>query len=369
MRVVMVSKALVVGAYQRKAEEIARLGVDLTVLVPESWRDRRGDQQADRLFTDGYELKSIPIRFNGNYHLHHYPTLKREMGRSRPDILHMDEEPYNLATWQGLRIADRLGAQSLFFTWQNLNRRYPPPFCWLEQQNYLGTKMAIAGNHAAATVLRDKGFRKPVHVLPQFGVDPEIFHPAKAKEGRLNQGPLRIGYAGGLLPEKGVDDLLHACAQLKAEWRLHIVGEGTQRAELQALAEQLDIAQQVTIDARLDSHLMPSYYQNLDILVLPSRTQTNWKEQFGRVLIEAMACEVTVVGSDSGEIPNVIGDAGLVYPEGDVEALASHLQQLADDAANRKALGEQGRQRVLDQYTMGQIARETVQIYEQILAQ
>lgn len=368
MRVVMVSKALVVGAYQRKAEEIARLGVDLTVLVPESWRDRRGNQEANRLFIDGYELKSIPIRFNGNYHLHHYPTLKREMGRLRPNILHMDEEPYNLATWQGLRIADNLGVQSLFFTWQNLNRRYPPPFCWLEQQNYHRTTTAIAGNHAAASVLRSKGFQKAVHVLPQFGVDPEIFHPAEDRADRLNEASLQIGYAGGLLPEKGVDDLLYACAKLKTEWQLHVVGEGSQRADLRALAAELGIAERVTIDARLDSHLMPSYYQNLDILVLPSRTQTNWKEQFGRVLIEAMACAITVVGSDSGEIPNVIGDAGLVYPEGDVEALASLLQQLADDAVSRKALGHQGRKRVLDQYTMSQIARETVQIYEQMLA-
>lgn len=98
MRVVMVSKALVVGAYQRKAEEIARLGIDLTVLVPESWKDRRGEQQVETSYTDGYQLTPIPIRFNGQFHLHYYPTLRREMGRLRPDILHMDEEPYNLAT-------------------------------------------------------------------------------------------------------------------------------------------------------------------------------------------------------------------------------------------------------------------------------
>ncbi len=376
MRVVMVSKALVVGAYQRKAEEIARLGVELTVLVPESWRDRRGDQQAEQLHVDGYELKPIPIRFNGHYHLHHYPTLKQEVGRVRPDILHMDEEPYNLATWQGLRIADKFGALSLFFTWQNIYRRYPPPFRWLEQENYRRTQLALAGNHAAASVLATKGFDKSITVLPQFGVDPEIFSPSlpdasKATKTSKTASRLRIGYAGGLLPEKGVDDLLRACAQLDAEWHLHIVGEGEERSELQALAKSLDIADAVTIDERIDSHLMPSYYQKLDTLVLPSRTQANWKEQFGRVLIEAMACEVAVIGSDSGEIPNVLGCAGLTYPEGDIGALAAHLQQLADDKSHDRSLsrnlGQKGRQRVIQNYSMSQIAQETVQAYEQIL--
>jgi hypothetical protein len=104
MRVVMVSKALVVGAYQRKAEELARLGVELTVLAPPSWRDSRGEQVATAHYTDGYTFRIIPIRFNGQFHLHYYPTLAQELQRLRPDILHFDEEPYNLATWLGVRV-------------------------------------------------------------------------------------------------------------------------------------------------------------------------------------------------------------------------------------------------------------------------
>ena len=116
MRVVMVSKALVVGAYQRKAEEIARLGIDLTVLIPPGWGDRRGQAAATLRHTDGYTLKIIPIRLGDNFHLHHYPTLAAEIARIQPDIVHMDEEPYNLATWQGLRLARRYGAAGTFFT-------------------------------------------------------------------------------------------------------------------------------------------------------------------------------------------------------------------------------------------------------------
>ena len=60
----------------------------------------------------------------------------------------------------------------------------------------------------------------------------------------------------------------------------------------------------------------------MDVSVLPSLTRPNWKEQFGRTLAEAMSCETPVIGSDSGEIPHVIGDAGLIFKEGDAQALA-----------------------------------------------
>ncbi|MEZ4861356.1 MAG: glycosyltransferase family 4 protein [Caldilineaceae bacterium] len=361
----MVSKALVVGAYQRKAEEIAALGVDLTVLVPPAWHDRRGKQVAQRQHTRGYDLRVIPLQLNGNYHLHYYPTLTQEFARLQPQLVHMDEEPYNLATWLGLRSAQRLGAVPLFFTWQNIDRRYPIPFRWLAAQNYARAAAAIAGNQDAATILRRKGYRGPIIVLPQFGVDPAIFAPPKPNAPQATA--LRIGYAGGLLPEKGVDLLLHACAGLQGDWRLAIAGQGGEAKNLHALATNLAIADKVKWVGSLDSSAMPRFYQNLDLLVLPSRSLPNWREQFGRVLMEAMACEVAVVGSASGEIPHVIGDAGLIFPENDIDALRTHLQQLLAQPERCRQLGRQGRNRVQQHFTMARIAAETVQLYQQCL--
>jgi len=363
MRVVLVSKAFVVGAYQRKAEEIARLGmvqgVELTVLAPTHWLDRRGNQEAEECYTKGYDFRVIPIRMSGNFHLHYYPTLAQELKRCQPDILHMDEEPYNLATWLGLRSAHRLNIKSTFFTWQNLYRRYPPPFRWIEQQNYKMAPLAIAGNQAAGDVLRKKGYQGQVETIPQFGVDPVLFSPASKGEG----SPLQIGYAGGLLPEKGIDLLLRACANLRGQWQLTLVGAGDQRESLQALSIQLGIDTQVEIGPRLHSNEMAGFYEQLDVFVLPSRTMPNWKEQFGRVLIEAMACEVVVVGSDSGEIPNVIGDAGLIFAEENVGELQAHLQTLLDNSLLRRRFAQAGRQRILQNYTMSQIATQTLNVY------
>ncbi len=365
MRVVMVSKALLVGAYQRKAEAMARLGIDLTVLVPPIWTDRRGEQLAERRHTNGYTLRVIPLRWNGNYHLHHYPTLARELASIRPQIVHMDEEPYNLATWLGLRAAAHNGTAGTFFTWQNLNRRYPPPFRWFEQSNYRRAAVAIAGNRAAAAVLAAKGYRGEVAVIPQFGVDPVAFSPPTIQQPQSNC--CQIGYAGGLLPEKGVDLLLRACAALQGEWQLQIAGTGSEEESLRSLATTLGVTDRIQWHGRVDSEGMANFYRSLDLLVLPSRTRSNWKEQFGRVLTEAMACAVCVVGSDSGEIPNVIGMAEQIFPEDNLTALQQLLQNLLNNPDRRRSLGAAGRSRVLGQYTMAAVAEQTVAVYEQLL--
>lgn len=365
MRVLMVSKALVVGAYQRKAEEIAALGVDLTVLTPPSWSDRRGEQTLQPVHTRGYTLRSIPIRFNGAFHWHYYPTLDAEIRQLAPDLLHMDEEPYNLSTWLALRAAQRQEIPALFFTWQNLHRRYPPPFSWIERANYAAARAAIAGNQDAATVLRRKGYAGEIAVIPQFGVDPLLFAPTAMRSNAMR--PFHIGYAGGLLPEKGVDDLLRACAQLRGAWRLTLAGEGSEQARLRRLASELTIADRVAFTGRIASTDMPSLYRSLDVLTLPSRTTSGWKEQFGRVLIEAMACETAVIGSDSGEIPQVIGDAGLIFAEGDYNALAAHLQHLLDAPEERARLGAAGRRRVLERFTMAQIAAQSMALYRRVV--
>lgn len=363
MRAVLVSKALVVGAYQRKAEEIARLGVDLTVLTPPAWRDRRGEQIAERTHTTGYELRTIPLRFNGSYHLHHYPTLYRELRQLQPDVVHLDEEPYNAATWLGVRAACRAGARTTFFTWQNLLRSYPPPFRWFEKSVYAACPQAIAGNQDAADVLRRKGYQGGITVLPQFGVDPTLFAP---QDQPAVSESLRIGYAGGLLPEKGIDLLLRACADLRGQWQISIAGGGAEETALRNMAEELGIADRIQWVNRIPSDQMPAFYRGLDVLVLPSRTLPNWKEQFGRVLIEAMSCGVAVIGSDSGEIPHVIGDAGLIFPEEDAASLTAHLQRLLDDHSAARRLGQVGRMRVLTHFTMSHIAAETVAVYHKL---
>ncbi len=370
----MISKACIVGAYQKKLEELAKLpNVELTVVVPPCWRDERGVMRLERAHTQGYELVVERMALNGHFHLHFYPGLGKHFRSIKPHIVHIDEEPYNAATWQAMRLAKKRGAKAIFFTWQNLHRRYPPPFSLIESYNLRKADYAIAGNAEAVGVLRAKGYRGPVKAIPQFGVDPEIYHvsrftPHVSRFTPHVSQPFVIGYVGRLVEEKGVHILLRAVAGLAGDWRLRILGSGPQKAPLEKLATELGIAERVRFEEPIPSTQMPDYYSQLDALVLPSLTRPNWKEQFGRVLIEAMACGVPVVGSDSGEIPNVIGDAGLVFAEGDAQALQGKLAQLMTDSALREELARRGRERVLAHYTQAQVAAKTYHVYRELMA-
>ena len=372
MRIALVSKACLVGSYQRKLEELAALpDVDLTVVVPPSWRDERGTMFLERDHVDGYQLIVEPIVFNGNYHLYFFPRIARRFDALQPDLIHIDEEPYNYAAFHLMRIARRLNSRAVFFAWQNLKRRYPFPFNLMERAVLRRADACIAGNHEGAQVWRAKGFRGPIEVIPQFGVDTDIFSPKVTGASEVpvasGRGVFTIGYVSRLVEEKGPDLLLHAVAGLTGEWRLEIVGSGPMRGELDALVDRLGLRDRVTLRPWLPSAQLPDVYRSFDALVLPSRSKPSWKEQFGRVLIEAMACGVPVVGSTCGEIPNVVGDAGLIFPEGDVAALQTQLVRLMQDARLRQDLAEQGRQRVLCYYTQKQVAAATADVYRSVL--
>jgi glycosyltransferase involved in cell wall biosynthesis len=368
VKILIVSKILVVAAYRRKLDEIAaRTEIErLVVVTPPAWHEPGGRtltlEPLDR--PPAYDLRVEPIRFNGSYHLFYWPGLGRVLREVRPDLVHLDEEPYNLATAHGTWQARRWGARSLFFTWQNLMRRYPPPFNWFERSVFRHSAHAIAGSGEAQHVLRTKGYAGSSSVIPQFGVDPELFAPGPAPPA--DAVPM-IGFISRLVEEKGVFVLLAALADLPGPWRLHVVGSGPLEAKARRRAMQLGLASRITWERGVPSTLVPERMRTFTVLVQPSLTRRHWKEQFGRALMEAMACGVPVIGSASAEIPHLIGDGGVVVREGDPTALRESLARLLSDRDLRAELGRRGRARVLACYTNQRIAEQTVGAYRSAL--
>ena len=368
MRVLYLSKALVVAEYRTKLAELSR-GAEVVAVVPDRWG-------AQRVETADAEDGAVEFRrslLHGHNHFHVYPGLGEVVDRVKPDLVHIDEEPYSLVTLQAARVCRRRGIPSLFFAWQNLHKRLPPPFGILRRSVFRSVAGGIAGTPAAARVLEEGGYRRPLAVVPQFGVDADRFRPDPAARRRARErmgvaeGELLVGFGGRLVPEKGVGLLVRAVAALPGV-RLAVAGDGPERAGLAALARELGIAERVSFRGRVASTEMPGWLSALDALALPSLATRSWAEQFGRILVEAMACGVPVVASRSGEIPHVVGDAGVLVPEGDAAALRAALERLAADADARARLARAGRERVLRRFTQARVANDTLSFYGEILA-
>ncbi len=369
MRVLMISKTFVASTAQRKLEELAKCpGVELTLVTPAYWRADDGSKQVfEARYTNGYRTIVTPMALNGHFHLYYYPRLGQIMREVHPEIVHIDEEPYNCATFHAMRLAQRYKAKALFIAWQNIYRTYPPPFRQMEQYNYRHTTVAVAGIADAAEVLKRKGFDGAIRVLPQHGIDPQIYQRSEPRPQRTSNSPFILGYAGRLKEEKGLPLLIEALASLPEYCCAVLIGHGPMRDELEQQAARLGVAGRVTFKGVVPTHAVPQEMQHMDVFVLPSVTRPNWKEQFGRVLTEAMACETPVIGSRSGEIPHVIGDAGLLFQEGNVEELVACVRQLLDDPALYARLAARGRQRMLENYTQERIARQMYEVYVEMM--
>ena len=367
IKVLMISKALVSSAYHKKLEEISALGVQLEVVVPNKWRNQYPEIASSQF----YYIHKLPIILSGKNHFHFYLHIEKLIDKIEPDIIHVDEESFSFVTFQVLRIAKKKNIPLIFFNWQNINKKFPWPFSFFERYAFLHASSGIAGNEEAKEVLLKKGCQLPLFVIPQFGVDTQIFIKQPQIElkkqiiGKSNG--FVIGYCGRFVEEKGILDLISACSMLPKSVFLVLVGGGPLKETILQRAVKIGFIDRLRIIDTVFSNKMPSYLNILDCLVLPSHTRSNWKEQFGRVLIEAMACEVPVVGSNSGEIPNVIGDAGLIFQEKDIDSLRDAIEQLYNDKTLRAKLGRKGRARVKKYFTQQNIARETVRVYKKVL--
>lgn len=362
MKVLVVSKALVASTYRRKLDALAELGAEVTAVVPPEWREGGAGQRLEAGPEGKYRLIVSPLRWNGHFHLHYYPDLPRIIRQSKPDILHLDEEPYNLATYLGLRASRKSDVPAIFFSWQNLLRRYPPPFRQVERYVYRHTNGAIAGTDEVAGVLRRKGYAGRLAVIPQFGVDINHFHPGPAPDG-----PFRVGFLNRLTPGKAPLLALEAFNRLPADSCLEVVGDGPMRGELENAIQRLGLTRRVSVRARIPSGDVPELMRSLHVVLLPSIATARWIEQFGRVLIEAMASGIPAIGSDSGEIPRVLGNAGIITPEGDAAALGDALLELYQNPSRRAELGRLGRERAVERFSHERIARASLTFYEQVL--
>jgi glycosyltransferase involved in cell wall biosynthesis len=373
MRVLLIWHGATGGLYPERLQALgADPRIELHVVVPARWQGDGVLRTSQSQQFAHYRLSAVPAYapYHGSIFFFHR-QLRQVISAWAPDIIHLTEEPWSLVTRQCLGYQRRFAPQAgvVVESWQNIRKNFPSPFNQIEQHTLRQADHLVAGSEEIREVLRSKGAGSNISVVP-LATSPERFfrqeNPALKEE--LAPGLPLIGYIGRIVTQKGLHHLLYALPQVNTPCRLLLLGDGPQRQELIALSQQLGITERVRFITQVPYDQVPMYISQLDALVLPSLTTPTWKEQFGRVLIEAMACQVPVIGSDSGEIPVVIGNAGLVYPEGDSAMLAAAIDALLSDPAKRSALAQAGYERVHAHYTWARITEQTIQVYEQACA-
>lgn len=348
--------------------------VQLSVLeqVPAHAPSRPFLRTAGSLDAPHYRLEQLPTYFYNRRHACAQVLtgrFRRVLAENDPEVIYILGEPGYVSTYQVVKFVRRAlpRAKLCLFAAQNVYQRFPPPFPAIERWvlGRIDHAFPIGGDHEA--VLRSKGYSGPVTHLP-LGVDTDLFSPGQPDVSRLQARLPRpiAGYVGDFLPARDVALLIEAVHACKGRPSLLLVGDGSARENLECLARERDLHGRVAFVGRSPHTEIPNYMRYMDILVLPSRSIENRcfgafrianAEQFGRVLIEAMACGTPTVGSSCGEIPRVIGDAGRVYPEGDRAALTAALEELCRDDGLRERLGRAGVARARACYDWRLIAR------------
>lgn len=350
---------------QAKAAALSKFDdLDIQVLCPERykeaevrWRHPKAPAGAKYLF------RSTEVRNawagSAKWYLQSYCRLEEILTCLRPDVIDLWEEPWSLLSLQVLRLRKRCLPECCFIseTEQNIFKNLPPPFEWFRSETFKHADYLIARNTEAVDVARRKGYTGPARVVGN-GVDTRLFRPMDRFICRRELGAegFVVGYAGRLVREKGIETLLRAFRKLNGKKLLVLSGDGPLREDLcrEPFVKWLGV---------MPREGLPVFYNSLDALVLPSLTTVSWKEQFGRVLVEAQACRTPVVGSDSGAIPEVIGQTGLVFAEGDAHRLYQALGRLQAEAALGAELARLGLAKVASRYSWEAIATAMREVY------
>ncbi len=361
---------------QPKAHCLAAIpDIELRVLVPSRWMHygkwRRAERPANALFHFDVGYVALPWVGPAQSYLHFYPFLRRTLLEFQPDVIDLWEEPWGLvsahACWLRTRVVPQ--AKIISETEQNINKRLPPPFEQFRRYTLRHADYAVCRNSEALEIIREKGYKGPAEVVPN-AVDTALFQPLDSDECRSNLSVkgFTVGYIGRLVEEKGLLDMVEALALCDDDVNMLFVGSGPAQETLLHRAGELNVAARVRVIGAKPLEELPEVMNALDALALVSRTTARWKEQFGRVIIEAHACGVPVIGSDSGAIPEVVGGGGLIVPEADPPALARAIERLRQNADERAAFAQEGKRQVDERYTWQRVAERMADIYRRVAA-
>lgn len=372
-RLLTIGHSYVVAANRRLAHEMALESGgawEVTAVAPARYRGDLGPLAAQPMPGEASRLVPLPVPFSRVPHLMWYADLGGVMNAPW-DVVHCWEEPYILAGAQLARRAPR-DARLVIATFQNIDKRYPWPFAGFERTAMRRADGWIAFGHTVHDTLSRRPLyaAKPSRVIPP-GVDLARFRTddqgRRRMLDRLGWAPADrvVGFLGRFVAQKGIGVLLAALENAVEPWRALFVGGGPSQPALEQFAGRHPGRVHVQTGVAHDE--VPAWLNAMTVLCAPSQTTPGWREQFGRMLIEAMACGVPVIASNSGEMPYVVGEAGVVVAESDVQAWTAAIDRLLGDDRLRRELGAKGTARAHERFAWPVVARSHLAFFDTVL--
>jgi len=355
LKVAVISHSCVVGENQKIWSKAGEKGIEVHLIFPERWLETyRGKMKSEIIENPDFyphpEKAFLPPFQTLHTHFYYHPL--KILKKISPRMVLIDEEPFSIPSFQFSIASLKMGIPFVIYTKENIFKKFPPPFSWIEKFVLKKASGAIALTEEVREVLRKKNFNKEIFVIPH-GIDENLFTPQKDERKEVV-----IGYAGRIWKDKGIFDFLSALKKLHHEIsniKGLIVGRGPDENILMEEIRNLEYIEYIPGVPHSEMHKV---YKKMDIIVLPSRTTKSWKEQLGRVLIEGAMCGVYPIGSSSGEIPNVVRNlGGKVFEEKNVDELFSLLKSVIEkgEYAGKR---EEVRRNAVFHYSLDRVAEK-----------
>lgn len=403
-KLVVISHAYILPMYQKKIEEMALFEeFDITLITPTKSIEGGGQDMTVSAY-DGnhFEHVVLPAWLDGRPNSYRLKGLDEVLTGLSPEIILLEEEYWTNIAHQVVQIRKKHLPDSklVLLSCENICH------AWEDEGRGLYQKMRFGVFHKVEQAVVPeldglifqfesvwKSFHERMHALgfdglkgafPQLGVDPGYFldvdadkvlavkqeHGLVSIEKDTIKRSFVFGYIGRIIRDKGVEDLLRAFVEMYSPgMKLMLVGNGDEEyiARLKRFTKANGVGEHVVFVPAVPLEDIPVYLNSMDVMLLLSHTTPEWKEQFGRVLVEAMAAGTVVIGSNSGAIPSVIKNAGVIVEEGNHKSIEKAMRTVFKDRGLQKSLRAIGSQRVKKEFSYQSIARQTVEFLDQVL--
>lgn len=388
MKVIVFGGQFYSPAFYRRWELLAQMypDVDLTLLTPSDQnRSNKKDfgfgalhVQANAVDEDNFRIRLIKRKMNPVGWTS--PDFKRIILEVKPDVIYVSGGHYAMHLFQIIHIRNKylprtkvvsFSMRGPSYNLENWKMEVRPLSSYLKRRfifypyikyaiKYFNkyTDAAFCHYPSAVECFKKEGYKGPIYMQTQVGVNPELFHENTKWRNEIREKyHIKDEYVFGsgtrFVIEKGVDDIIAALPE-EGNWKYLIIGAGKPQevARIRQAIEKKGVGDKIIMTGEISFTEMPKYWNALDCVVHVPRSSIKWEETFSIALVQAMITGKPIIASDSGSVPYQVGQQGIIVPAGDIDAIREKMLWVMSHQEEAKEIGEKMRQRAYNCFSI-----------------